>query len=109
ISLLICSMTVQHEVLGQGSHVLEPAKKIPVVYDVDVAVAGGGLSGVFAAIAAVRNGAQTVLIERFESLGGASGPGHNIGGGTQGPGRPDQKRPEAIWVYPEIAGIPKEF
>jgi ribulose 1,5-bisphosphate synthetase/thiazole synthase len=60
-----------------GSYVLEPAKRIPVAYDVDVAVAGGGISGVFAALAAAREGAQTVLIERFGDVGGNIGPGMN--------------------------------
>ena len=34
--------------------VKEPAREIPVAWDVDVIVAGGGISGVFAAIAAGR-------------------------------------------------------
>lgn len=43
----------------------------------DVIVAGGGTSGVAAAIAAARTGANTLLIERFGTLGGqfnVSGP-----------------------------------
>lgn len=91
--------------------VTEPEKKIPVVYDVDVAVAGGGPTGIFAAIAAARSGAKTVLIERFGSLGGISGPGLNPGGGTQRPG-PTTRLDDGyskIWIYPEIAGITLEF
>ena len=38
----------------------------------DVVVAGGGSSGVAAAVAAARVGANTLLIERFSCLGGAS-------------------------------------
>jgi len=55
--------------------VAEPAKQVPVVYDVDVVVAGGGISGVFAALAAAEEGASTVLIDRFGSVGGNIGPG----------------------------------
>lgn len=43
----------------------------------DVAVAGGGTSGVAAAIAAARTGAKTILVERLGALGGqmnVSGP-----------------------------------
>ena len=45
--------------------VTEPAKQRRVLYDVDVAVAGSGLCSTFAAIAAGRCGAKTILIERL--------------------------------------------
>jgi hypothetical protein len=48
----------------------EPERKTPILYDVDVAVVGGGTAGTVAAIAAARTGASTVLIEKFGSLGG---------------------------------------
>ena len=41
-----------------------------VVSEVDVLVAGGGTAGPFAALAAARNGAKTMLVERRNSLGG---------------------------------------
>jgi glycine/D-amino acid oxidase-like deaminating enzyme len=50
--------------------VLEPARKTPVVNDVDVLVCGGGFAGVAAAVAAARNGASVMLIERYGFLGG---------------------------------------
>lgn len=50
--------------------ITEPARKIPVVYEVDVVVAGGGPAGIAAAIAAARNGAKTLLVERYGYLGG---------------------------------------
>lgn len=59
----------------------EPEKEIPVVYDVDVAVAGAGVSGVHAALAAAKSGADTVLIDRFNAPGGIHGPGWRPPGG----------------------------
>jgi FAD dependent oxidoreductase len=50
--------------------VSEPAKEINVYQETDVVVAGGGPAGVAAAIASARNGAETVLIERYGHLGG---------------------------------------
>ena len=48
---------------------LEPARELPV-READVVIAGGGTAGVFAAIAAARNGANTVLIESKGYVGG---------------------------------------
>ncbi len=45
-------------------------KDIPILYDVDVCVCGGGPSGTAAAICAARKGVKTVLIERSVALGG---------------------------------------
>ena len=45
-------------------------KKLPVLYDVDVCVVGGGPSGAAAAVNAARKGAKTVLVERGVALGG---------------------------------------
>ena len=50
----------------------EPARQVPVVSDKDVVVAGGGPTGVMAAIAAARLGASTALIERNGYLGGVA-------------------------------------
>jgi hypothetical protein len=51
-------------------YIVEPEKKIPVVMKGDVIVIGGGPAGAGAALGAARNGADTVLIERFGGLGG---------------------------------------
>jgi hypothetical protein len=50
--------------------ITEPARKIKVFREVDVVVVGGGPGGIGSAIAAARNGAKTVLIERYGHLGG---------------------------------------
>ena len=60
--------------------VTEPQRKIPVIYDVDVAVAGTGLGGILAALAAGRLGAKVLLVDRFGQLGGNIGPGMWAGG-----------------------------
>jgi hypothetical protein len=52
--------------------VREPARDIKVCAEADVVVVGGGPGGHSAAIAAARNGAKTVLIERYGHLGGMS-------------------------------------
>jgi hypothetical protein len=93
---------------GQSSDsVLEPARRVPIIYAADVIVAGGGVSGVYAAIAAARQGAKTILVERYSSVTGTTGPGLNPGGGSQNPGPPKDVRD--AHVYPMIAGLPKEF
>ncbi|MGD0794681.1 MAG: FAD-dependent oxidoreductase [Dehalococcoidales bacterium] len=50
--------------------ITEPARKIKVWREVDVVVVGGGPGGIGSAVAAARNGAKTVLIERYSHLGG---------------------------------------
>lgn len=59
------------------TYINEPARQIPVLMDCDVIVVGGGTSGIIAAIAAARQGAKTVVIERFGALGGLLTVGMN--------------------------------
>lgn len=47
-----------------------PARRIPVFAHADVVVAGGGPAGIAAAVSAAREGASTLLLERYGFLGG---------------------------------------
>ncbi len=59
----------------------EPARSVPVIADAEVVVAGCGLSGVFAALAAARCGVRVVGVDRFGALGGHLGPGGVLAAG----------------------------
>ena len=52
--------------------VVEPAREIPVINEVDIVVVGGGCTGVFAAIRAARLGASVAIIETSNAFGGAA-------------------------------------
>ncbi|MBQ8432878.1 MAG: FAD-dependent oxidoreductase [Clostridia bacterium] len=51
-------------------YIQESPKQIPVAGEYDVVVAGGGVAGIAAALAAARQGAKTLLIEKQFALGG---------------------------------------
>jgi hypothetical protein len=53
-----------------GLFVHEPARNVPILHRVEVAVLGGGPAGIAAAIAAARLGRATLLVERYGFLGG---------------------------------------
>lgn len=57
-------------------------KEIDDLYDFDLVVCGGGMSGIAAAISAARNGVSTLLIEKTGCLGGTAtngGVNHLLG------------------------------
>src|SRR4030043_192198 len=53
-----------------GNFIREKARDTKVIREADVVVVGGGPGGIGAAVSAARNGADTVLIERYGFLGG---------------------------------------
>ncbi|MBN1848202.1 MAG: FAD-dependent oxidoreductase [Deltaproteobacteria bacterium] len=50
--------------------IMEPEREVTVFREADVVVVGAGPGGHAAAIAAARNGADTILVERYGHLGG---------------------------------------
>jgi len=53
-----------------GKTLHEPSREIPVIAEPDILVVGSGPAGIGAAIAAARNGADVLLLERYGFLGG---------------------------------------
>ena len=52
------------------SYLTEPRRRTPVAAATQVLVAGGGIAGIAAALAAARHGKQVTLLERQFALGG---------------------------------------
>ena len=50
----------------------EPEKELQVYGNYDVIVVGGGPAGFAAALSSIRNGANTIIIERFPFFGGTA-------------------------------------
>jgi len=56
---------------------LVQAMDLPIAYDIDVLVVGGGPAGAAAAVAAAREGKRALIVEQFNCLGGvATAGGH---------------------------------
>ena len=64
--------TEMFEYAINDNSVIELEHKISVVDQADVIVAGGGVAGLGAAIAAARTGVRTILVERYSFLGGVA-------------------------------------
>lgn len=56
-------------------YITEPQKNIPVKGNYDVIVAGGGIAGISAALAAARQGKSVLLLEKMFMLGGLATAG----------------------------------
>ena len=65
-----------------GNKFITETLQTPISYDCDVVVAGGGTAGVVAALAAARTGAKTIIVDRYNFLGGSmingAGPLHSF-------------------------------
>ena len=61
---------ITYSVATKGDKVIQLESSIPIVGRTQVMVLGGGTAGFVAAVAAARNGAKTLLLERSSCLGG---------------------------------------
>ncbi|MGH7043861.1 MAG: FAD-dependent oxidoreductase [Acetobacteraceae bacterium] len=59
-----------YELAANQTMVIAPRREIPVIQEVDVLVIGAGTAGSAAALAAARNGARTLVLERGGYVGG---------------------------------------
>ena len=80
---------------------------LPILKEVDVVVAGGGCAGSMAALAAARNGAKTLLIERSGVLGGNMSQGlvFTVHGYRSDSHYRSKRTPAADWSNPLV--VPK--
>lgn len=96
------SACVQRDKKKKSSRIYREKLETPIVAHYQVVVAGGGASGVIAALASARSGADTLLIERYPFLGGNGAAGLM----TCYNGFRNQKPPEALQT---VKGIPAEY
>ena len=61
---------ISYEINKDAKFVTEPRREVPVVHNVDVLVVGAGTAGSVAALAAARNGASTLVVDRGGYVGG---------------------------------------
>lgn len=54
----------------RNGRVIDPERELPCLGEYDVLVAGGGIAGFGAAVAAARHGCKTLVVERESALGG---------------------------------------
>ena len=70
VCLLGCAFHLLLGVLIGAGQITVSARKVPVKYEAEVVVVGGGISGTAAAIAAARTGAKTLIVEKAGFLSG---------------------------------------
>ena len=77
-----------------ADYITMPEQRVPVIASCDVLVVGGGSAGMSAAIAAARQGADVILVERYGYLGGLASGGLIVLLLTldDGNGKPDHRR-----------------
>ena len=80
---------------------VEVKKSVPIVCEVDVLVVGSGIAGSTAAVTAAREGARTMVVDRFGYPGGNMGPGLIAGA-------PNLELPESM-AKTGLPGIPGEL
>jgi hypothetical protein len=61
---------VSPDSMTSNSQDIQYTRKVPVRYEADIVVVGGGIAGISAACAAAKSGAKVILIERFAVTGG---------------------------------------
>ena len=65
----------QYAAREMTDYITLPEQRVPVIAECDVLVVGGGAAGMSAAIAAARQGADVILVERYGYLGGLASGG----------------------------------
>jgi hypothetical protein len=61
---------IEYVTMSPENFVQEPARRVPVRFEGDVVVLGGGSAGIAAAVAAARQGAKVLVVERQGYFGG---------------------------------------
>lgn len=90
---------------SKQNYIREPAKDLPVTHHVDVLVAGGGPAGIAAALAAAREGASTLLVERYGYVGGMITGAHVVAILGVGDGHQPLARGITEEIYQRMASV----
>lgn len=90
-----------------GRVVFAPADDVPWTDEVDVVVAGSGAAGWSAAMAARRDGADVLVLEKLDTIGGTTAKAGGECGGTPPPGELAQRAGTWLWIcnHPWLAEL----